>query len=466
MKLVNYYENPYILHVGTQKTRCYYEPKQSDGNSRMSSLSGMWKFQYYSCIEEVQDDFFLKDNEDWDSILVPSCWQMQGYDKHQYTNFHFPIPADPPYVPGDNPCGAYETFFDSDAKERKFLYFEGVDSCFYVWLNGKFIGYSQVSHSSSEFEITQHVLEGRNRLNVLVMKWCDGTYLEDQDKFRMSGIFRDVWLISRPEIHIGDYTVSTYIKENKKAEIKVVLKKADSLSRSGLSLTLRLFDREKNLICQGDCVISEAQTDIEEIIWVENARLWSGEDPYLYQLDIVTQQEIISQQVGIREITIDGRIVKLNGSPIKLFGVNRHDSDPVTGSTISRQQALADLKLMKEHNINTIRTSHYPNAPWFVEYCSQYGFYVIDEADIEMHGVVSLYGDYDEGIYCNYARSSIFEKAIDDRVKRCVIRDKNAASVIMWSLGNESGFGSSFEKAGYWVKNYDKTRMVHYEGSI
>ena len=466
MKLVNYYENPYILHVGTEKTRCYYEPKKLNGDNRMQSLSGIWNFQYYSCIEEVENDFFLKNTKNWDSILVPSCWQTQGYDMHQYTNFHFPIPADPPYVPSDNPCGAYETFFDSDLKERKFLYFEGVDSCFYVWLNGKFIGYSQVSHSSSEFEISQHVLEGSNRLNVLVMKWCDGTYLEDQDKFRMSGIFRDVWLISRPEIHIGDYTVQTYIKESGKAEIKIMIKKADSLSRSSLPITLRLFDDEKNLISEGDCLISEAETITEEVIWIENARLWSAEDPYLYQLDMVTTQEVISQKIGIREITVDGRIVKLNGYPIKLFGVNRHDSDPVTGSTISREQALADLKLMKEHNINTIRTSHYPNAPWFVEYCSQYGFYVIDEADIEMHGVVSLYGDYDETIYCNYARSSIFEKAIEDRIKRCVIRDKNAASVIMWSLGNESGFGTSFEKAGYWIKNYDKTRMVHYEGSV
>lgn len=466
MKMEKYYENPEILHVGTEETRCYYEPKRINGDCRMQKLSEMWRFHYYSCIEELEKDFYLKDLTQEKVIQVPSCWQNAGYDKHQYINFHFPIPADPPYVPDYNPCGLYETFFEAVLGERQYLYFEGVDSCFYVWLNGKFVGYSQVSHSPSEFEITDYVVEDENRLHVLVFKWCDGTYLEDQDKFRMSGIFRDVWLISRAPVHIRDYTIRTCLKGLGEAQVAISLHKSTRKFIGELSVSLQISDQENRIISQKNCLIESEEDELEELLEIPNATLWNAEKPYLYTLQIMTKDEIISQRIGVREITVDGQIVKINGKPVKLLGVNRHDSDARTGYTISREQVLADLKLMKENNINTIRTSHYPNAPWFVEYCDEYGFYVIDEADIEMHGVVSQYGGYEEDIYCNYAMDPLFETAIMDRIERCVIRDKNAASVIMWSLGNESGFGTSFEKSGRWVKEYDPTRLVHYEGSV
>lgn len=468
MKLEKFYEDMSVLHVGTEDTRCYYEPKTPEDEDRQQCLSGIWKFRFYACIEDVEEDFFDGHKTDWDELTVPSCWQNHGYDSHQYINVRFPIPVDPPYVPDENPCGTYETEFEiaENVGGRKYLYFEGVDSCFYVWVNGRFAGYSQVSHSPSEFEITDFVCGGKNRLNVLVMKWCDGTYLEDQDKFRMSGIFRDVWLIARAEDFIVDYTVRTALKAEDMAEISVEVKRSAGGSDEPLSYRMTLLDAA-NLKVAGKegCIGAACGTDAA-VLPVERAKLWTAETPYLYRLVIETAGEKIMQNVGIRELSVEGNVVRLNGKPIKLLGVNRHDSDAKTGYTIGREQALADLKRMKEHNINTIRTSHYPNAPWFVQYCDRYGFYVIDEADIEMHGVTSYFGGSSKDSFCALAMNPMLDEPVMDRVRRCVKRDKNAPSVIIWSLGNESGYGPSFEKAGRWVKEYDPSRLTHYEGSI
>lgn len=469
-----YHENFSVLHKGTEPNRSYYIPLDETGKERRQMLSGMWKFRYHNCVEDVDDDFFAVayDAGEFDDLMVPSCWQTNGYDRHQYTNVRYPFPCDPPYVPDENPCGAYvKDFFltEEEAQMELFLNFEGVDSCFYVWVNGKEVGYSQVSHSTSEFDITSHVRTGKNRLAVLVMKWCDGSYLEDQDKFRMSGIFRDVYLIMRPRAGwIRDYTVTTPVVNPQKAFVEVLIKE-----KGAFPVTVTLTDAEGKELGTAEavsCVSSQEKSQEETwkkaVIPVDDPILWNAEYPYRYQLTISGPEERICQDVGIRTIGVRDGVIQINGCPVKFKGVNRHDSDPVTGYTISREQAMVDLKLMKEHNINAIRTSHYPNAPWFPQLCDEFGFYVIGESDIEMHGVTSIYGGGADKNYSQFAMDERFDEPIMDRVQRNVYRDKNCCSIIMWSLGNESGYGPGFEKAGRWVKSFDPTRLTHYEGAM
>ena len=450
MQIEKYYNDLNTLHINTEENRVYYMPcsdienARKETNDRKQDLNGEWDFMYYTCIDDVPEDFKYGNTDGFDKIPVPSCWQTQGYDRHQYTNTRYPFPYNPPYVPYDNPCGAYVTHFESDNDYRKYLNFEGVDSCFYVWVNGEFVGYSQVSHSTSEFDITDKVKNGDNILCVLVFKWCDGSYLEDQDKFRMSGIFRDVYILNRPQKHIRDYKIETDIQGKINIEID---------SDTDVSFVL---ENEKGEIYSGD----------SKTITVEKPILWNAEYPYLYTLYLVTEDEVIREKIGFREIKIDDGIVFLNNKPIKMKGVNRHDSDPVTGYTISREQAEKDLKLMKQHNINALRTSHYPNAPWLMQLCDEYGFYVIAESDIEIHGTASFFGGSQAVTFGLLAQNPDWENAILDRVQRNVIRDKNRTSVCIWSLGNEGGYGVNFEKAGRWVKEYDSTRLTHYESSM
>lgn len=460
MKVQKFYEDLHTLHVGTVDNRCWYVPGCGEGKESQVLLSGNdWKFGYFPSVEAVPERFW-ENTEALIDMEVPSCWQMKGFDQKQYTNVRYPFPYDPPYVPDENPSGAYVKDFELDsaaAGKRQFLYFEGVDSCFYVWVNGEFVGYSQVSHSPSEFEITGKTHEGTNRLAVLVLKWCDGSYLEDQDKLRFSGIFRDVELVLRPQEFVRDFTVQTPVElENNRAEVTV---RFDAVEGSP-AIRCELFDADGN--AAGSMYSSGEPVSIP----VEAPVLWNAEQPYLYTLKISTGDEVIEQKVGIRTIEVkDGKIL-INGHQVKFRGVNRHDSDPFTGATVSREHVIRDMRLMKESNVNAIRTSHYPNAPWFPALCDEYGFYVIAEADQECHGVCSLFGsDYVQD-YGKIAQDARFGEAILDRQKRNVIRDKNHASVIFWSLGNESGYGENFEEAGRWVKAYDPTRLVHYEGSI
>lgn len=461
------HENPDVLHQGTTDNRAYYMPcadaaealARPELSSRCHLLNGDWKFRYYAGLHDLPAGFPDALPEDWDTIPVPSCWQTQGYDRHQYTNVRYPFPYDPPYVPWDNPCGLYSlTFKDEPDGMRRYLNFEGVDSCFYVFLNGSFVGYSQVSHSTSEFDVTGYLRDGENQLVVLVFKWCDGSYLEDQDKLRMSGIFRDVYLLSRPAAQVRDYFVTTDIAEDRsQAEIRIRLEKTEP----ALPVKLTLYAPDGTLAATAETVSDDAAFSLEHPV------LWNAESPRLYTLLIETAHEAVAQRVGIRRVESRDGILLLNGAPIKFRGVNRHDSDPVTGYAISRRQAVRDLRLMKEHNINAIRTSHYPNAPWFPELCAEYGFYVIAEADLESHGTVELYGKNlaEEAKFCLLANDPLFREATLDRVQRCVIRDKNCAAILFWSLGNEAGYGENFELAARWVKDYDPTRMVHYEGS-
>lgn len=450
MRLEKYYCDLNTLHVNAEQNRSYYEiysdmehaKKQTEDRKQL--LNGDWDFMYYTCVDDVPDDFINGITDGFNKIPVPSCWQNQGYDCHQYTNTRYPFPFNPPHIPYENPCGAYVTRFECDKGHRLYLNFEGVDSCFYVWLNGSFVGYSQVSHSTTEFDITDKAAEGENTLCVLVLKWCDGSYLEDQDKFRMSGIFRDVYILKRPEKHIRDYKIETDI--NGKISIE-----ADA------NTPVRFVLENEN---------GQLYSGAEKEFTVEKPVLWNAEYPYLYTLYIVTADEVIRERIGFRDIKIDDGVLLFNNKPIKMKGVNRHDSDPVTGYTISREMAEKDLMLMKRHNINAVRTSHYPNAPWFTQMCDEYGFYVIAEADMEIHGTAAIYGGSQANTFGLLANNPDWESAILDRVQRSVIRDKNRVSVCLWSAGNEGGYGVNIEKALKWVKEYDGTRLTHYESSM
>ena len=474
MIVPRYYENLSVLHENTMPARAYYIPasrrmdnlvEHREESDRMQLLNGTWKFQYFNSIYDIQDSFFEKnyDTENFDEIQVPSVWQMAGYDTHQYTNIRYPFPFDPPYVPQDIPCGAYVHTFEYSRDEKapkSFLNFEGVDSCFYVWINGSYIGYSQVSHMTSEFDVTDVLQDGTNTLAVLVMKWCDGSYLEDQDKFRMSGIFRDVYILKRPKQAISDYHIKTRI-EDMLAKVEIEMK-----FYSPLNVKISIEDRNGAVVALGS--IAEEGTAVLEIASPE---LWNAENPYLYKLILETENEVIVDHIALRKIEIKDQVIYLNGQKIKFRGVNRHDSDPVTGFTINPEQITTDLTLMKQHNFNAIRSSHYPNAPFFYEMCDKYGFMVIDEADIEAHGPFMIYRkedtDYNRFKRWNekIADDPVWEEAIVDRVKLMVERDKNRFCIVMWSMGNESAYGCNFEKALEWTKNFDPDRITQYESA-
>ena len=341
-----------------------------------------------------------------------------------------------------------------------YLNFEGVDSCFYAWVNGTYTGYSQVSHATSEFDVTDVIEEGENTIAVLVLKWCDGSYLEDQDKFRMSGIFRDVYLLKRPEKAVQDYRITTEITE---ACAKITL---DISYYQETPVTVSVEDAAGTVAAQA--VISKAGTVTLEIATPE---LWNTEHPYLYTLILQNADETIEDAIALRTVAIQERVLYFNGQAIKLRGVNRHDSDPVTGFTVDVAKIRKDLVLMKEHNFNAIRSSHYPNAPYFYQMCDRYGFLVCDEADIEAHGPFMLYRkedtDYNRFKKWNekIADDPAWEQAILDRVKRMVARDKNRFCIIFWSMGNESAYGCNFEKALAWTKKYDPSRITQYESA-
>ena len=474
MIVPRYYEDLSVLHENTMPARAYFIPasKRMDNlvehreeSDRMQLLNGTWKFQYFNSIYDVQEPFFEKDydTENFDEIQVPSVWQMAGYDTHQYTNIRYPFPFDPPYVPQDIPCGTYAHTFvyhkDENAP-KAFLNFEGVDSCFYVWINGSYVGYSQVSHMTSEFDITDLLRDGENSIAVLVMKWCDGSYLEDQDKFRMSGIFRDVYILKRPKQAISDYHIKTRI-EDMLAKVEIEMK-----FYSPLNVKISIEDRNGAVVALGN--IAEEGTAVLEIASPE---LWNTENPYLYKLILETENEVIVDHIALRKIEIKDQVIYLNGQKIKFRGVNRHDSDPVTGFTINSEQITTDLTLMKQHNFNAIRSSHYPNAPFFYEMCDKYGFMVIDEADIEAHGPFMIYRkedtDYNRFKRWNekIADDPAWEEAIVDRVKLMVERDKNRFCIVMWSMGNESAYGCNFEKALEWTKNFDPDHITQYESA-
>lgn len=470
MIIPKHYENVKVLHENTMPYRAYYIPsdkRQNDltehreNSSRFMLLNGIWDFCYFGSIYDLKQEFFREDyipEADWTTLPVPSVWQMHGFDSQQYTNVRYPFPLDPPYVPHENPCGAYRHSFiwhKDEAAPRTFLNFEGVDSCFYVWINGKYVGYSQVSHSTSEFDLTGLLREGENLLAVLVLKWCDGSYMEDQDKFRMSGIFRDVYLLNRPQECVYDYFIKTRLNDSRtEATAEITFSYLDH----EIPIHVTVEDAEGNKV-------AETQSGSCTKLSLPEARLWSAETPYLYTVIIETENEVITEHMGLREVYIRDGVLFYNGEKIKFHGVNRHDSDPVTGFVISLAQMHRDLTLMKQHNVNAIRTSHYPNAPQFYQLCDEYGFYVMDEADNESHGAECAYrqewGRNNEWL----ADNPDYIAATVDRTMKCVMRDKNRPCVFSWSMGNEAAYGCGFEEALRQTKEFDDTRITHYENA-
>ena len=474
MLVPRFYEDLNVMHDKTMPARTYYIPasvrmndlvEHRERSDRFQLLNGEWKFRYYNSIYDVTESFYEKgyDVSGFDQVTVPGVWQMEGYDTHQYTNIRYPFPFDPPYVPQDIPCGAYVHNFEYHREKKAskaFLNFEGVDSCFYVWVNGAYAGYSQVPHATSEFDVTDLLNEGENTLAVLVLKWCDGSYLEDQDKFRMSGIFRDVYLLKRPEKTIRDYYITTDVEKDS------VVVKLDMHFSEPVETKVTIEDKYGAVVARGEA----AENGVLELT-VLNPVLWNAENPYLYQVILTMPDEVIVDRIGFRTIEIKDKVVYFNGEKIKFRGVNRHDSDPETGFVIDARQIKKDLMLMKQHNFNAIRSSHYPNAPYFYQMCDEYGFMVIDEADIEAHGPFMLYRkeDTDRNRFHRWnekiADDPAWEKAIVDRVRLMVQRDKNRPSIIMWSMGNESAYGCNFEKALAWTKKFDPDRITQYESA-
>lgn len=474
MMIPRYYEDLSILHDNTMPMRSYYIPASQKMNTliehredsdRFQLLNGVWKFQYYKSVYDLKEAFYRTsfNTKNFDDITVPGVWQIAGYDSPQYTNIRYPFPFDPPYLPQDIPCGAYVrkfTYHENIDAPKIYLNFEGVDSCFFVWLNGKYTGYSQVPHATAEFDVTEFLKEGENTIAVLVLKWCDGSYLEDQDKFRMNGIFRDVYLLKRPERAIWDYHITTQIKEN---TAKIKLNVTFDFS---IPVSVTIEDQARAVVATGT-ISDDGSIEFK----IPNPTLWNTEHPYIYTLTLQSSYETIVDYIALRTIEIRDKVIYFNGQKIKFRGVNRHDSDPETGFTVSVPQIKKDLSLMKQHNFNSIRSSHYPNAPYFYQMCDLYGFMVIEEADIEAHGPYMLYRkedtDYNRFKRWNekIADDPIWEESILDRVQHMVQRDKNRFCIVMWSMGNESAYGCNFEKALRWTKKFDPCRLTQYESA-
>lgn len=449
-----------------------------------SLLNGDWKFILAPNPKLAPKEFYKEDFdvEKWDTILVPSNWQMLGYDKPIYTNVRYPFPADPPRVPhDDNPVGLYRRNFefpDAWRGRQIFLVFEGVDSAFYAWINGETVGYSQGSRLPAEFNITPYIRSGENTLTVMVYRWSDGSYLEDQDMWRLSGIYRDVYLFCTPNIHIRDFFVRTELdREYKDAtlRVRVKIRNYSSSHIEGYRVKINLFDADDKPVL--DKVLMHTIEKIkarDEIVVnlehkVKNPKKWSAESPYLYTLLIALTDnennvlEVENCKVGFRQVEVkDGRIL-VNGVPVLLKGVNRHEHDDVRGHAVTVESMITDIKLMKRFNFNAVRTSHYPNDPKWYDLCDKYGIYVIDEANIECHGLANIW----ETVFRREPANDLeWLNAFMERCVRMVERDKSHPCVIMWSLGNESGYGPNHDAMACWIHGYDPTRPVDYEGTI
>ncbi len=395
-----------------------------------TSLNGKWNFRYYLSEEDADIN-----NKEWEEITVPSCWEFSGYGNHQYTNYNYPFPVDPPFVPDDNPAGLYEKKITLSKKGKTYIVFDGVSSCLYLYVNGKYVGASTGSHQAAEFDITPFVKEGENTVTAKVLKWCAGSYFEDQDCFRMHGIFRDVYILTRPEGHAFDIRIDADDKEIKVSEPDY-----------------EIFDAEGKSL--GDMVTSPV--------------LWNAEKPYLYTVVVKKEGEFIPFKVGMRKIEVNKNGFFINGQSVKLKGVNRHDSHPDTGWTFSYEALKKELLLIKSFNINCIRTSHYPPCPEMLDLADEIGFYIVDEADYETHGFtsrsISAYRGYDDDIIWP-SHNPDCREALTERIRRTVERDKNHASVVMWSIGNESNFGVNSEAMLREIKKIDSSRPTHYEGA-
>ncbi len=429
------YENLEHISENRLKQRAYYIP------TGYTLLNGDWKFKFY--LRDIDEE---ENIESWDTIDVPSCWQTRGYEKPYYTNVQYPYPVDPPYVPDENPLGIYEREFEIDDTQRKhYIVFEGVSSCVYLYINGEYAGYSQGSHLQAEFDISEFVKKGTNVIRAKVLKWCSGSYLEDQDAFRYNGIFRDVYLLSRPEGHIKDIDIKT-------RDTKIIVNFEGEAEVS-------LYDK--------DTLLEKKKVKENAEFTVNNPILWNAEKPYLYTLKFQYKDEEIIQKVGFRTIEISDKYeLLINGVSVKLKGINRHDTHRFNGWTQNDSELFEDLKLMKELNINCIRTSHYPPTPKFMDMCDELGFYVCLETDLEIHGFTVRKCEWKYDFLDNpewISNQPEWKEAFVERMERAYERDKNHASVIMWSVGNESGHGDNHRAMTEWLRKKDTTRLVHAE---
>ena len=435
------------------------------------SLNGRWQFHLFP---NPQTALAALDNAEWDEINVPSNWTMEGFDKPIYTNIQMPIPPNPPFVPqADNPTGLYRhTFAFNEAwNGRKIIIcFEGVESAFYLWVNGQKVGYSQGSRLPAEFDITEFVHAGENEIKAMVIRWSDGSYLEDQDHWWMAGIYRDVYLYSKPNVHIFDYFAQTHLDANyKDAELNVTawlgqLERGRALGE-GYTVQLALLDEGNTAVFEPITQpISEnpkVRTQVTFQQQITNPAKWSAETPTLYTLLISLYDisgnliDLVRHQIGFRQVEIQDRELLVNGKPVLLKGVNRHEHDDTTGKTISEASMLADIKLMKQFNINAVRNSHYPTCRRWYELCDEYGLYVIDEANIETHAFTN-----------KFCHDPLWANAFLERGMRMVARGKNHPSIILWSLGNESGYGPNHDAMAGWIRYVDPTRLLHYEGAV
>lgn len=452
----HYHEDPNILHVGCEEPHAYFIPYSHVEDARrapreqseyFTGLCGMWDFHWFPSLSAV--DFEVTD---WDDLPVPMSWQMalnRGYDLPHYTESKYPFPVDPPYVPAENPCGLYRKRFSMTRElleqKKTYLFFEGVDSCFYLYINGQFVGYSQVSHNTSEFFVTPYLRDGENELLVLVLKWCDGSYLEDQDKIRLSGIFREVYLLHRDPVHLRDLYVRSEL--NEAMDFSTVTAELSLTDEAEISY--EMLDPDGASVSEGR-IHTENKTAVLKLP-LSYPRLWCDETPFLYELILRIGNETVCQPVGIRRFEIRNRVLLVNGRAVKGKGINRHDSHPELGAATPYEHMLRDLCIFKENNINLIRTAHYPNDPRFLGLCDRLGFYVCDEADVESHGM-----DLAEG----YGRNSLSDDpawtaAYVDRGRRMMEEDKNHACVLLWSVGNESGIGENLRA----IADYFHSRM-------
>ena len=407
-------------------------------SSRFTSLDGEWRVSSYPT--PVVNLAVAPTNK----ITVPSCLQLHGYDQIQYLNCRYPFPFDPPKVPQNNPTFHYRRTFDiANPTDKYYLVFEGVDSYFAVYLNGKYVGSGQISHCTNEFNVTNFIVKGTNTLDVVVVKRGAGSYLECKDKFRWTGKYRNVYLLHRPKAHITDYKITTDICDgNGIVAIENI---------SNVTIKYDIYHQSGHILPR----------DTKQIV-IKNAKIWSAEHPHLYDLTLSANGEKILERVGIRTVKIENGVFKINGHHQKLKGVNRHESNPITGATVSLADIIKDLKLMKWANVNAIRTSHYPNRPEFYQLCDYFGFYVMDEADVETHGAATSQGGYDYYLWQSYTDKGIWDESVLDREINLYQRDKNCTCVVIWSLGNEAGWGKMFFEGADFLHAKD-TRPVHFE---
>ena len=458
------------ISIGTEAPRAYFIPYDNaekarigdrTGSAYFKSLCGEWDFRFYDSFEEIDEDVSALTSQDFDdSLPVPSNWQMflgKGYDVPNYSNVEYPFIMDPPRIPTDNPCGLYHREFHitkAFAERELFLNFEGVDSCFYLWINGRFVGYSTVSHSTNEFDIGKFVNEGKNDITVLVVKWNPQSYVEDQDMWRLSGIFREVYILARGKDRIKDLYVKPILADDFSTG---VIEIEPEYAGSAKEMEYLLLSPEGYEIGSG--LVRKAGN-----IRVDSPMLWNNETPNLYQLYLFCGDEIVLVNVGFKRVEIVNKVVYINGKKVKALGVNRHESHPDLGHVVPMQHMENDIKIIKSHGCNMIRTSHYPDDPRFYELCDKYGIYVVNEADLESHGMCLWSDGYGADQWDMLSDSDDWTEVYLNRARKLFERDKNHVCVAIWSLGNEAGMGKNQLRMRDYIKSRCPEALVHYEG--